>query len=81
MLGAFAAEIAVDLADLERKAKLAVMFDDVACERHGVVEAEGLVGSVGAFASFVNEIDLFFGVAASLGEDDFATLDYWSLNI
>ena len=80
-LGAFAAEVAVDLGDLERKAQIIIMFDNVACERHSVIEAQSLVGAVGRLGGLAHHINLFFGITTGFCEEDLGAFDDRSFDI
>ena len=80
-LGAFAAEVAVNLGNLEWENEIVVVLDDVACEWHSVVEAECLVGAISRLGGLINHINLFLGVTTGLCEENLGALDDWRLDI
>ena len=92
-LGAFAAVVAINLGSMKGEAEGLIVFDDVAGEGDGVIEAKGLVGKVFCFGGFVRfggfarlggfgeEVNLFLGVAAGFGEKNFSALNDWSLDV
>ena len=51
------------------------MLDDISRERHGVIEAQSLIGLAVVFGGFDDFVDLFFGIATSLGEENFLAID------
>ncbi len=57
------------------------MLDDIARERHGMIETQGLVGVFGGFFGFDNFINLFFGFSAGLGEKNLGAVDSGSLDV
>ena len=57
------------------------MLDDVACEWHSMVKTQRLISAIGGLGSFINHINLFFGVATGLREENLGAFDDWRLDI
>ncbi len=58
------------------------MFDNIASEGDSVVKTEGLGGfNCGFVASFSDFVDLFFGIAAGFGKENFGAFDKRSLDV
>ena len=80
-LGAFAAEVAPDLGNAEWKTNITFVFNNVASERNGVVEAESFGGSVSGFVGFDDAINLFLGIATGFSKKNFVAVDGWSFDM
>ena len=81
-LSTLATKVETDLGNFERKVEVVFVFDDVTSQGDGVVETKSLGGIRGGFvAGFFDFVDLFFGVAAGFGKEDFATFDTGGFDI
>ena len=74
-MGTFTTEIETDLGNFKRESEVVFVFDDIAGEWNGVVETKGLTGIGFGFGGFYDLVNLFFGVAASFGKEDFGAFD------